>query len=260
MNKSELMVQNFIKGLGTNISDDEVMNKILGFFSDIPTPYHAMDKIKFIKQNNKPMSQFNEKYGMYIKHPEMKAIHDMTSLTQMELYMSAINPHIAKALRTNIHYGLMKAEECYLKDLYTRAGLEKDREQNMADKEVTCTKINMRSKNQWQTGGDRQRSWPSQENQGNRSSFSYQKSYDGCDREDSTENNRVYKNNTSSNREAETKRTDQKQHEFSKNSQRLQPAAVARGGYTQIVVNPMQLEDETFTASMQRLTEARRNR
>ena len=35
---------------------------------------------------------------------------------------------------------------------------------------------------------------------------------------------------------------------------------VARGGYTQIVVNPIQLEDEAFTAWMQRLTEARRNR
>ena len=32
MNKSELMVQNFIKGLGTDISDDEIMNRILGFF------------------------------------------------------------------------------------------------------------------------------------------------------------------------------------------------------------------------------------
>ena len=49
MNKSELMVQNFIKGLGTDILDDEVMNRILGFFSDIPTTYHAMDKIKSIK-------------------------------------------------------------------------------------------------------------------------------------------------------------------------------------------------------------------
>ena len=48
MNKSELMVQNFIKGLGTDISDDEIMNRILGFFSNIPTPYHAMDKIKSI--------------------------------------------------------------------------------------------------------------------------------------------------------------------------------------------------------------------
>ena len=61
MNKSELMVQNFIKGLGTDISDDEIMSRILGFFSDIPTPYHAMDKIKSIKQNDMPMPQFNQK-------------------------------------------------------------------------------------------------------------------------------------------------------------------------------------------------------
>ena len=55
MNKSELMVQNFIKGLGTDISDDEIMNRVLGFFSDIPTPYHTMDKIKSIKQNDELM-------------------------------------------------------------------------------------------------------------------------------------------------------------------------------------------------------------
>ena len=29
MNKSELMVQNFIKGQGTDISDDKIMNRIL---------------------------------------------------------------------------------------------------------------------------------------------------------------------------------------------------------------------------------------
>ena len=129
MNKSELMVQNFIKGLGSDISDDEVMNRILGFFSDIPTPYHEMDKIKTIKQNDEPMPQFNQKYRTYIKCLERKTVNEMTSHTQMELYMSTINPHIAKALRTNIHYGsryaatsvgdaLKKAEECYLKDLY----------------------------------------------------------------------------------------------------------------------------------------------
>ena len=129
MNKSELMVKNFIKGLGADISDDEVMNRILGFFSDIPTPYHAMDKIKSIKQNDEPMPQFHQKYRIYIEQLERKTVNEMTSHMQMELYMSAINPHIAKALRTNIHYGsryaatsvgdaMKKAEECYLKDLY----------------------------------------------------------------------------------------------------------------------------------------------
>ena len=104
MNNSELMVQNFIKGLRADVSDDIVMNRILGFFSDIPTPYHAMDKIKSIKQNDEPMPQFNHKYRTYIECLERKTVNEMTSHTQMELYISAINPHIAKALRTNIHY------------------------------------------------------------------------------------------------------------------------------------------------------------
>ena len=105
MNKSELIVQNFIKGLGADILDDAIMNRILEFISEIPTPYHAMDKIKSIKQSKEMMPQFNQKYRTYIEHLERKAVNDMTSHTQMELYMSAINPHIAKALRTNIHYG-----------------------------------------------------------------------------------------------------------------------------------------------------------
>ena len=94
MNKLELMVQNFIKGLGSDISDDEVMNRILGFFSDILTPYHAMDKIKTIKQNDEPMPQFNQKYQTYIECLERKTVNEMMSHTQMELYMSTINPHI----------------------------------------------------------------------------------------------------------------------------------------------------------------------
>ena len=153
MNKLELMVQNFIKGLGTDILDDEVINRILGFFSDIPTPYHVMDKIKSIKQNDEPMLQFNQKYTTYIECLERKTVNEMMSHTQMEHYMSAINPHIAKALRTNIYYGsryaatsvgdaMKKAEECYLKDLYVWAGLEKDREQGNADREVMCAEVN----------------------------------------------------------------------------------------------------------------------
>ena len=60
------------------------MNIIVGFFSDIPTPYHAMDKIKCIKQNDEPMPQFNQKYRTYIEHLERKAVNEMMSHTQME--------------------------------------------------------------------------------------------------------------------------------------------------------------------------------
>ena len=270
MNKLELMAQNFIKGLGADISDDEVMNRILGFFSDIPTPYHAMDKIKSIKQNDQLMSQFNQKYRTYIEHLERKTVNEMTSHMQIELYMGAINPYIAKALRTNIHYGsryaatsvgdaMKKAEECYLKDLYTQAGLEKDREQGNADREVKCAEVNTRGRSQWQSGGDRQRTWTPQENQENRNKSGYSRSYDKWNRADNIEN-RMYRDNSRNNRGTEMSRIENKQSEFSENSQHSRTAAVAKGGYTQIVVNPMKLEDEAFTASMQRLTEARRNR
>ena len=261
MNKSELMDQNFIKGLGTDISDDEIMSRILEFFSD---------KIKSIKQNDEPMPQFNKKYRTYIERLERKAVNDMTSHTQMELYMSAINPHIAKALRTNIHYGsryaatsvgdvMKKAKECYLKDLYMQAGLETDREQGNADREVMCAEVNTRGRNQWQAGGEKQRTSTSQEYQENRNKSGYSRPYDRWDSEDNTENG-TYRNTTGRNRNAETKKIDNKESESSENSQHSQLAVVARGGYTQIVVNPMQLEDEAFTAWMQRLTEARRNR
>ena len=212
------------------------------------------------------MPQFNQKYRTYIECLERKAVNEMTSHTQMELYMSAINPYIAKALRTNIHYGsrytatsvgdaMKKAEECYLKDLYVRAGLEKDREQGNADREVMCAEVNTRGRNQWQSSGEKQRTWTSQEYQENRNKSGYSRPYDSWDREDNTEN-RTYRNTTESNRNAEMKKMYNKQSESSKNSQHSWPTVVARGGYTQIVVNPMQLENKAFTAWMQRLTEA----
>ena len=211
------MVQNFIKGLGADVSDDKVMNRILRFFSDIPTPYHAMDKIKYIKQSDEPMPQFNQKYRTYMEHLERKTINEMTSHMQMELYMSAINPHIAKALRTNILYGstyaatsvgdaMKKAEECYLKDLYAWARLEKDREQGNADKEVTCAEVNTTGRSQWQPG---KRTWTPQENQENRNKSGYSRSYDKWKREDNIEN-RTYRDNSRNNRGTEMSQMENK--------------------------------------------------
>ena len=122
-----------------------------------------------------------------------------------------------------------------------------------------CAEVNTRGRNQWQSSGERQRTWTLQENQEYRNKSGYSRPYDRWNREDNTEN-RTHRNTTGSNRDTETRKMDSKQREFSENSQRSRPAAVARGRYTQIVVNAMQLEDEAFTAWMQRLTEARRNR
>ena len=66
-------------------------------------------------------------------------------------------------------------------DLYMQAGLEKDREHGNADREVTCAEVNTRRRNQWQSGGERQRTWTSQENQENRNKSGYSRPYDRWD-------------------------------------------------------------------------------
>ena len=111
---------------------------------------------------------------------------------------------------------MKKAEECYLKDLYARAGLEKDREQGNANREVMCAKVNTRGRNQWQSSREKQRTWISQEYQENRNKPGYSRPYDRWDREDSIEN-RMYRNTTASNRNAETKKMYNKKNESSEN-------------------------------------------
>ena len=123
-------------------------------------------------------------------------------------------------MRTNIHYGsryaattvgdaMKKAEECYLKDLYARAGLEKDREQGNADREVTCAEVNTIGRSQWQSGGDRQRTWTPQENQENRNKSGYSRSYDKWKREENIENT-MYRDNSRNNRGTEMSQIENK--------------------------------------------------
>ena len=48
INKSGILVQNFIRSLNEKISNNELTEKILQFFSDIPTTSHALNKLQLI--------------------------------------------------------------------------------------------------------------------------------------------------------------------------------------------------------------------
>ena len=50
MNKSEPVVQNFIRTRGDMWTDEEVVEEILKYFSDIPTPAHAIMKLRTLIQ------------------------------------------------------------------------------------------------------------------------------------------------------------------------------------------------------------------
>ena len=46
INKSGILVQNFIRSLGEQIMNKELTEKILQFFSDIPTTSHVLNKLR----------------------------------------------------------------------------------------------------------------------------------------------------------------------------------------------------------------------
>ena len=50
INKSGILVQNFIRSLSDRITSKELTEKILQFFSDIPTTSHELNKLHLIKQ------------------------------------------------------------------------------------------------------------------------------------------------------------------------------------------------------------------
>ena len=48
INKSGILVQNFIRSLNEKITNNELIEKILQFFSDVPTTSHALNKLRLI--------------------------------------------------------------------------------------------------------------------------------------------------------------------------------------------------------------------
>ena len=48
INKLGILVQNFIRSLKENITNNELTEKILQFFSDVPTTSHALNKLRLI--------------------------------------------------------------------------------------------------------------------------------------------------------------------------------------------------------------------
>ena len=63
MNKSEPVVQSFIRTMGDTWTDEEVIEEILKYFSDITTPAHAIMKLRaLIQGEEEAIVTYNQKY------------------------------------------------------------------------------------------------------------------------------------------------------------------------------------------------------
>ena len=96
-NKSGLVVQNFLSSLDTNITENDLVEKILQMFSDIPTTTQAIKKLKEMRQSeNESILAYNQRYKTLVERVEGRPIELITSPVAMEMYLGTIIPPVAK--------------------------------------------------------------------------------------------------------------------------------------------------------------------
>ena len=268
INKAGILVQNFIRSLSENITNKELTEKILQFFSDVPMTSHALNKLRLIRQGvEEPIVNYNQRYQNLVERVEGCQLDSIRSTVAMELYLGSIIEPIRKSIRNTLYFNskhapktlgeaMQKAQDLHIKHLYA-IGEDQESVANSSDMlpEITVNEVTSREDRGWYRNKRdfREHSQNSREKLPQKKEYSKQvmfnqpsqtKTRNGSEYRESSPNSRVPSNYS-------------KEQDSDKSSQ--QPSVI-RGSFTQIMVNAMQLRDHEFTAWLDRLVEARKNR
>ena len=266
INKSGILVQNFIRSLSENIPNKELTEKILQFFSDVPTTSHALNKLRLIRQRaEEPIVNYNQRYQNLVERVEGCQLNSIRSTVAMELYLGSIIEPIRKSIQNTLYFNskhapktlgeaMQKAQDLHIKHLYA-IGEDQDSVANSSDvlPEITVNEVTSCEDRGWYRNKRdfREHLQNSREKSPQRREYWKQVTFNqpsetraSSKYSDSSQNSRVPNNYS-------------RKQESDKASQ--QPSVI-RGSFMQIMVNPMQLQDHEFTAWLDRLVEARKNR
>ena len=268
INKSGILVQNFIRSLSENITNKELTEKILQFFSDVPTTSHALNKLRLIRQGaEEPIVNYNQRYQNLVERVEGCQLDSIRSTVAMELYLGSIIEPIRKSIRNTLYFNskhapktlgeaMQKAQDLHIKHLYA-IGEDQDSVTSSSDvlPEITVNEVTSREDRGWYRNKRdfREHSQNSREMSPQRREYSKKVTFNQPSGT-RTANNSEY---SDSSRNSRVPNNYSREQESDKSSQ--QPSVI-RGSFTQIMVNPMQLQDHEFTAWLDRLVEARKNR
>ena len=130
INKSGILVQNFIQSLNERITNSELTEKILQFFSDVPMTSHALNKLRLIRQGAEELIvNYNQHYQNLVKRVEGCQLNSIRSTVTMELYLGSIIEPIRKSIRNTLYFNskhepktlgeaMQKAQDLHIKHLY----------------------------------------------------------------------------------------------------------------------------------------------
>ena len=185
----------------------------------------------------------------------------------MELYLGSIIEPIRKSIHNTLYFNskhalktlgeaMQKAQDLHIKHLYA-IGEDQDLMTSSSDvlPEITINKVTSREDRGWYKNKHdfRERSQNLWDISPQRKEYSKRVTFNQPS-ETRTANNTEY---SDSSRNLHVRNNYSKEPENNKLNQ--QPSVI-RGSFTQIMVNPMQLHDHEFTAWLDRLVEARKNR
>ena len=268
INKSGILVQNFIRSLNERITNSELTEKILQFFSDVPMTSHALNKLRLIRQGaEEPIVNYNQCYQNLVKRVEGCQFNSIRSTVAMELYLGSIIEPIQKSIRNTLYFNskhapkmlgeaMQKAQDLHIKHLYA-IGEDQDSVTSSSDvlPEITINEVTSREDRGWYKNKHnfREHSQNSWDISLQRKEYSKRVTFNQPSGM-RTANNSKY---SDSSRNLRVPNNYSKESENDKSNQ--QPSVI-HGSFTQIMVNLMQLQDHKFTAWLDRLVEARKNR
>ena len=73
------------------MTNKDLTEKILQFFSDVLTTSHALNKLRLIRQGSEePIMNYNQRYQNLIERVEGCQLNNITSTVAMELYLGSV--------------------------------------------------------------------------------------------------------------------------------------------------------------------------
>ena len=251
INKVEILVQNFIRSLNENITNNELTEKILQFFSDVPTTSHALNKLRLIRQGAEELIvNYNQHYQNLVERVEGCQLNSIRSTVAMELYLGSIIEPIRKSIRNKLYFNskhapktlgeaMQKAQDLHIKHLYA-IGENQDLVTSSSDvlPEITVNEVTSREDRGWYKNKRdfREHSQNSWEISPQRREYSKRVTFNQPSRT-RTANNSKY---------SDSSRNSRVSNNYSKepeNDKLNQQPSVIHGSFTQIMVNLMQLQD-----------------
>ena len=130
ISKSGILVQNLIRSLNERITNNELAEKILQFFSDVPMTSHALNKLRLIRQGAEELIvNYNQRYQNLVERVEGCQLNSIRSTVAMELYLGSIIEPIRKSIWNTLYFNskhmpktlgeaMQKVQDLHIKHLY----------------------------------------------------------------------------------------------------------------------------------------------